>query len=182
MKTALAICILSASALQAQPIKLPASFEKLAKIATETVDVNLDANLLQLGGKFLSDKNADEAKAKKIVGKLKGIYVKCFEFDKVGAYQQADIEAIRSQLQAPVWSRTVNVSSKKDGETAETYLRFQNQQITGLVVLATEPKSVTFVQIDGAISPDELADLGGQFGIPKMEFGPKTQPKGKEEE
>ena len=40
----------------AQEIKFPASFEKLAVKAVETVDVKLDSSMLQAAGKFLSGK------------------------------------------------------------------------------------------------------------------------------
>ena len=44
--------------------------------------------------------------------------------------------------------------------------------------LYAEPKELTIVSLSGTISLDDLADLGGQFGIPKVEL-PKN--KGKEE-
>ena len=56
--------------LGAQEIKLPASLDRLAAKATEVVDVTMDANLLQLASRFLSDKNADDAKVKKLIGGL----------------------------------------------------------------------------------------------------------------
>ena len=70
--------------LGAQEIKLPASLDRLAAKATEVVDVTMDANLLQLASRFLSDKDADDAQVKKLIGGLKGIYVRSFEFEKAG--------------------------------------------------------------------------------------------------
>ena len=48
--------------------------------------------------------------------------------------------------------------------------------VTGLAVIAAEPKELTFVYIDGLINPEQLAGLGGQFGIPKVEVHPDSNP------
>src|SRR5665213_3344488 len=93
--------------LGAQEIKLPPSLDRLAAKATEVVDVTMDANLLQLAGRFLSDKDPDDAKVKKMISGLKGIYVRSFEFAKAGEYQESDVEPLRAQLHAPTWSRIV---------------------------------------------------------------------------
>ncbi len=152
----------------AQEIKFPASFDKLAAKAVETVDVKLDSSMLQAAGKFLSEKEADEAKAKKLVSGLKGVYVKSFEFAKEGEYSEADVEEIRSQLSVPGWSQIVKVRSKKDNESADVYLKREGDKTVGLVVIAAEPKELTIVNIDGPIDLEQLGELGGHLGIPKV--------------
>jgi len=52
--------------LAAQEIKLPPNLDKLAERASEVVDVNLDGPMLQLAARFLSDKDVDEARVKKL--------------------------------------------------------------------------------------------------------------------
>lgn len=168
MKTVI-LTIIALMPLAAQEIKMPASLDRLAEKASEVVDVTMDSSLLQMASKFLSDKNADEAKAKRLVAGLKSIYVKSFEFDKAGEYDISDIEAIRSQLRSPGWSRIVGVKSKKSGDNAEVYLKSENGKISGLTVIATEPRELTIVNIVGTIDPEELSDLGGHFGIPKID-------------
>jgi hypothetical protein len=178
MRIAIVFLAATLAAAWAQDIKMPAAFDKLAAKAENSTEVTLDSNMLQLAGKFLSDKDADEANAKKLVGGLKGIYVRSFEFEKEGEYSAADVDALRTQLQPPDWSRVIGVTSKKGGEITEVYFKNSNgSQIGGLVVIDAEPKELTVVNISGAISPDDLANLGGQFGIPKIEL-PKN--KGKE--
>jgi hypothetical protein len=157
--------------LAAQEIKLPPSFDRLAEKASEVVDVTLDSSMLQMASRFLSDKDADEVKAKKLVSGLKGIYVKSFEFDKAGEYDMADVEALRAQVRGPAWSRIVGVRSKKNGENAEVYLKNEGGQVTGLLIIAAEPKELTVVTINGSIDPAQLRDLGGHFGVPKMDVG-----------
>ena len=183
MRTAIVFLTATLACAWAQDIKIPAGLEKLADKAEESVDVTLDGNLLQLAGKFLSDKDADQAKAKKLISGLNGISVRSFTFAKEGEYNTADYQALRAQLQPPAWSRIVGVTSKRDGDNAEVYLRTGGgSQIGGLVVIAAEPKELTIVSIDGTIRPEDLADLGGQFGIPKLDVPPKKseQKKGKE--
>ena len=160
--------------LGAQEIKLPASLDRLAAKATEVVDVTMDANLLQLASRFLSDKDADDAHVKKLIGGLKGIYVRSFEFEKPGEYQQSDIEPVRTQLHTPAWSRIVGVRSMKSGDNSEVYLKTENGKIGGLAILVAEPKQLTIVSIEGTIDPDQLNELGGHFGIPKVDTRKET--------
>lgn len=155
--------------LVAQDIKLPPAIEKLADKASEVVDVTMDQSMLQLAVRFLSDKDPDQAKVKRLVGGLKGIYVRSFEFENAGEYLPSDVESIRSQLRGPAWSRIVGVRSRKKGDNAEVYLRSDGSQITGLMIIATEPKELTIVSINGMIRPEDLQELGGHFGIPRME-------------
>jgi hypothetical protein len=160
--------------LGAQEIKLPASLDRLAAKATEVVDVTMDANLLQLAGRFLSDKNADEAQVKKAIGGLKGIYVRSFEFQKAGEYQDSDVEPVRAQLHTPAWSRIVGVRSLKSDNNSEVFVKTENGKIGGLAILVTAPKQLTIVSIEGTIDPDQLNELGGHFGIPKVDTRKET--------
>jgi hypothetical protein len=153
------------------------TLDHLATKASQTVDVNIDQRLIQLAAKLLSSEDREEAEVKKLVNGLKGIYVKSFEFDNVGEYSTADIESIRSQLRSPLWSRLVNVTSKRDG-SVEVYLMLSGDQISGLAVLSTDDKELTVVNIVGPVDLDKLAKLEGQFGIPELEIvvpKPKTK-------
>ena len=152
----------------ADDVKIPVNLEKLAERASESVDITLDASMLQLASGFLSKSDPDEVQVKKLVSKLKGVYVRSFEFDKPGQYSMSDLEAIRSQLKSPVWSRIVGVRSMK-GENSEIYLKKDGEQVAGIVVLDAEPKELTIVHIDGPINPEELSELGGHMGIPKLD-------------
>ena len=151
-------------------IKFPVSFDKLAERAKESVDVTLDASMLQLASGFLSHEDADEAEVKKLVSKLKGVYVRSFEFDKEGEYSQSDVEAIRVQLKG--WSRIVGVKSTK-GENSDIFVKKNGDSIAGLVVISAEPRELTVVHIDGPINPEELSRLGGHMGIPRIDSSGK---------
>jgi len=144
------------------------SLNKFAAKANDSVDVTLEGSVLQFAGKFLSDKNPDEAKIKKLVNGLKGIYVKSFEFEREGAYSDSDLAGIRSQLNGPGWSRIIGVKSKKEGENAEIYLHASGTSAGGLTIIATGPKELTVVQILGSINLDDLSELSGNLGVPQL--------------
>ena len=120
----LTLCIVaSAAAMCGQAVDLKPR-GRLADKASDVVDVAVDGALLKLGAKFLSADDPDQAKIKKLVAELKGIYVKTYKFEREGAYSESDIESIRKQLEAPGWSRIVGVrSKKKDSENAEIFLK-----------------------------------------------------------
>ncbi len=158
-----------------QEIKMPVNLDKLAAKASETTEVTLNGRTLQLAAKFMNDEGDEEAR--NIVKKLKGIYVRSFEFDKPGEYSEADIESLRSQLKSPVWEKVVNVHSKREGENAEIYFKTDStDQIAGLVVIAADPKELTIVHIDGPLDPSDLDKLGGDFGVPRLETRPQAKP------
>ena len=180
MKYAL-LLLASIGPLLAQDVKLPASIEKLANKASEVVDVSLDGQMLRLAGRFLSNKDPDEARGRNVVNGLRGIYVRSFEFEKEGEYEPSSLEEIRSQLRGPGWSRLVGVISKKGGEHTEVYMKLDDDHIGGVVILSAEPKQLTVVDIMGTISLDDLSALGGHFGIPDVETGKEhKQPATKE--
>jgi hypothetical protein len=167
------LLLLALAPLAAQEIKLPPNF---GAHATETVDVSLDSNMLQVAAKFLSGTKPDEAQAKKLIAGLKSIYVKSFEFEKAGEYSPADVEMVRAQFRAQGWSRMMGVQSKKDGENAEVYLRTEKDgKIGGLGVVSAEAKEITIVSIVGSIDPEQLGELSGRFGIPKIELEQKKK-------
>jgi hypothetical protein len=167
--------------LAAQDVKMPANLDRLEAKASEVVNVQLDGALIQLASRFLSDKDPDEANVKRLVGGLKGIYVKSFEFEEKGQYSMSDVEELRAQLRAPAWARIVGASSKKKGENSEVYLKTEGGQITGLAIIVTDPKELTIVNIVGSIRPEDIRDLGGHMGIPKIDVGIDKKDKKEEE-
>ena len=153
------------------------TLDYLAGKASQTVDVNIDAKLLQLTAKFFGN-DPDDKEIKALINGLKGIYVKSFEFEHEGEYTAADVESIRAQLKSSSWTRIVGVVSKKEGDI-EVYLMLSNNEITGLAVLSVEPKELTVVNIIGPVDIAKLATLEDNFGIPDLgiERPAKTKPK-----
>ena len=165
-----ALLLVLPGSLRAQDNKLPPGVEKLSAKAKETVEVNMDGPMLRWASKFLSKEDPDEKQAAKLVANLKSIYVRSFEFDEDGAYTSDEVEALRSQFRPPVWSRAVGVRSERDGDNVDVFFRLENDQMTGIVVIAAEKRELTYVSIVGPLDVDQLTDLGGEFGIPKLKI------------
>ena len=139
--------------------------DKFAERADKVINVTVDEQLLRLAASFLSDKKPDEAKIKELILGLKGVFVKRFEFEREGEFTLADVDSIRSQLNAPGWSNVANVRSKREGNY-DVALMSEGSVIKGLAVLAAESKAFTVVNIVGPIDLAKLAELEGKFGIP----------------
>jgi Domain of unknown function (DUF4252) len=154
---------------QTQEFKLPVDVENLSSKAKETVEVNMDGPMLHWASKFLSAEDPEEKEAAALVQNLRGIYVRSFEFDEEGAYSLADVESLRSQFRSPVWSKVVGVRSQRDGDNVDVFFKLENEKMAGIVIIAAEKKELTFVNIVGPIEVDQLADLGGEFGIPHLD-------------
>jgi hypothetical protein len=107
------------------------------------------------------------------------VYVRHFEFEKAGQYQASDVDPIRNQLRDPKWKNIVQVRSRN--ENADVMLRQEDENtISGLTVIVTEPTELTVVYIDGPVDLDALSKLAGNFGIPE-DIGTKVE-KDKEKE
>ena len=156
--------------LWAQEMRLPANLEALSAKAEESVDVTLDGSMLRLAAKWLPD-TGDDAKAKKMLSKLEGIYVRSYHFAGAGEYDKADVDAVRSQFRAPGWTRIIGARSKRSGGAADVYLKTDaNGNVAGIVVIAAEPRELTVVNVVGTLDPAQLTDLSGRFHIPLLDL------------
>lgn len=159
--------------------------EGLDAKAKESVEIGLDPEMLKMAAGFLTQAGPDAAKAQALIGGLKTITVRSFEFGEAGQYKLEDLTSIREQLRAPGWNKIISVDEKQGGELTEIYTRTEQGKIAGIAIIAAEPKELTIVAIEGTIDLAALAQLGGQFGIPNIPIPgiakPNPQPKGKEE-
>jgi len=173
MRTVLLACAM-AGGLFAQQIKI--DLDHLAKRASNTVDLSLPPSLIQLGAAMLDSKDPDQAQVKKVVSGLQAIYIKSFEFKKEGEYSKQDLDSIRMQMKAPEWQRIVGVLSGEERETVEVWVRTDGGKMSGLTILAADPRELTVVNLVGSVDPEAIGQLSGHFGIPKFN-GSKTKKK-----
>lgn len=162
------LCLTPCARAQNARLKLD-HLEKLSNKAVEVNNVTLDGDMLQLAAKFLDMDKDDEdaAQVKGLILKLKGIYVKNFEFDEPNQYSVADVEEIRAQLAAPGWNKIVESRDKRNAENNEIYvMKDASNNIAGIAILVAEPKELTVVNIVGPVDLDKLSSLTGKFGIP----------------
>ena len=168
--------VVCAQAQDEQLCKLPASLDQLKAKATETSDITLDYNMLKMAGNVINKANSNEAEAQKVLSGIKGICVRSYKFDKEVQYAEKDVDALRSQFSSPSWSSMVKVRNNKNGENVDVLFKTEKGALAGFVVIVAKPEEFTFVKIDGSIDMAQLAKLGGQFGIPKLNMSVPSKP------
>jgi hypothetical protein len=149
------------------------NFDSLAAKASDSVSISLDSSLLGIAAAFLDSSKPEDAAAKDLISGLKGIYVKSYTFDKDFAYPSAEVEMLRKQLAAPLWQRLVGVRSHKEHANVDIYMAVNQNNANGLVIIASEPREFTVVNIVGSIDLQKLRRLEGKFGIPKFQLEEK---------
>ncbi|TAM82178.1 MAG: DUF4252 domain-containing protein [Acidobacteria bacterium] len=173
----LASCLMAfgATAAWAQNARLELSqLDRLASKASEVANVSLEGPMLKMAAEQMSKKAAtaksqNKAFAANMVQRLKGIYVKSFEFDQPGGYSKADLEGVTKQLESGGWKSIVHVEEKKSGETTGIYVMQEGGATVGMAIVAAEPKELTVVNLVGPIDFSQLGSLGslgalGQLG------------------
>ncbi len=139
--------------------------KKLAARATNVNEVTMNKTMLAFASQFLEK---GDGRAKHLIQKLNGIYVRDYEFDKPGQYTTEDLQAIRKQFSGPEWNPMVRSRSKKGGDDTDIYMKMVNGEVEGLFVLNAEPNELNLVYISGPIRPEDLKDLSGNFGVPNV--------------
>jgi len=159
-------------------------FDRLSGLenkAQDVVEVNIDGKLLDLAKRVMVKVN--DPNSKKIgeaISGLKGIYVRVYNFEKENEYNITDIDAIRSQLNAPGWKKLANVRSKKNNQKVDVFTMFTGDVMSGVAVVVSDSKSIAVVNVIGSIDIDLLAEMSGKLNIPKIEIErDASQPKPK---
>src|SRR5665213_1178845 len=142
--------------------------KKLAARATNVNEVTMNKNMLNFASGFLGSKK-DDQKAKHLIQKLNGIYVREYEFDRPGQYSAEDLATLKKQVSGPNWNPIVREHSKKGKGDSDVYLKLVNGEVQGLFVLDAEPTNLSLVYISGPIRPEDLKDLSGNFGVPNID-------------
>jgi Domain of unknown function (DUF4252) len=166
--TVMLVPVVSAAGQNAR-LRMP-DLSAIAGRASNSVDITLDGALLNLAARFFDGRDENERAVKEMLGAVKGIYVKTFEFNRDGGYSSADLDAVRHQLAAPGWSRLAGVRSSRDQTQVEVYLWMDGDKPGGLAVLSAEPRNLVIVNIVGAIDLEKLRALEGQFGVPRFDL------------
>ena len=141
--------------------------DHLAGQAAETVNITIDPAMLKIASGVLGTQRQNDAVVA-MLDDIQGIYIRSFEFEKENAYTQADVEAVRTQLEAPGWSRLIDVDSRQVAERLQIYSWREGTQSGGLALLVAEPKELTVINIVGAIDLSKLGALQDLLGIPPL--------------
>jgi hypothetical protein len=163
---ATAALALSAPALGASPeLRIP-DLEHLRAKATETVDVDIGGFLLGLA-RMVTREEAKQDPALRLLQDIKSVKVRSYKFDSDDAYSKSDLDSVLRQLKGSEWSAIANVQKREPRENVGVYICMEDGKTCGLAVIAAQARELTIVNIVGSIDVDRLAELEGQFGIPK---------------
>lgn len=167
---ALLISLKAAAAAQDVNSLRPPGLDAYEAEATQSVEVTLDARILQTAAKAISDKEPDERAVKELLAGLKGVYVRAFRFDREGAYRAADVDALRARFQSPGWSRVVGVRSRRYGGNVDVFVSASGSQLNGLGVVIAAAKELVYVQVSGPVDLERLRAIEGRFRVPRLEL------------
>ena len=169
---ALALLLIPPAAVGVQDVNVqrPSSLDRFEAEASGSVEITVDERVLRLAAGALSDKKPDERAVKALIGGLKGVYVRAFEFDREGVYQPAEVEALRARFRTPEWSRIVGVRSRKYGDNVDVFLSSASEQLKGIAVVVAAPRELVYVHVSGDIDLERLRELEGRFNVPKLEL------------
>lgn len=166
-----ALLALPALAIAADPgrLQLP-DLSALSKIATQSVDISLDPSLLHLAsGVIGSDSGGgNSAAVNDLIKGIRGIYVRSYTFKRPGEYSKADVKSLQAQILTPGWQAVVSTHDLKQGGDVDVYLLRNGDRTEGVAIIAAQPRQLTIVNIVGSIDLAKLAQLQGQFGVPKV--------------
>jgi hypothetical protein len=142
------------------------TLDKLGVNSTNKTDITLNSDMLKLASGFLGS-GAEADSLKPLVESLKGVYVRTFEFDKEGQYNEADLEPLRTYLRQGQWNRIVE--SREGKALSEIYLQpLPNNRLGGVAIISAEAKEVTIVYISGNLKQEDIQKLSGTMGIPDI--------------
>jgi hypothetical protein len=169
--TALAAAMLPLAWAQAAKLKMP-DFSGLASKAKESVDIDLDKDMIGNAMGFMAGDKADPQLTEALKG-LEHVMVKVFSFEKAGVYSMRDIEDVVRQVETGGWKKLLSV---RDGEDrVEMWMR-DGTKDGGMFFVAAEPKELVMINIAGKVDLATLAKLLGHLGVPNLGVGGPAAP------
>lgn len=152
-----------AAAAQQEKLRLD-HLNQLASRATEVVEVSLDQTALKALTKLTALSDRDHEKLSGLTSRLRGVYVRGYEFEREGEYSPSDIEAVRLQLRSPGWTRIVQVGGRNNSYD-EVYLKQGSDEVDAYAVISTAPKNICVINVIGPMKLDDIGLLDREYGI-----------------
>ncbi|RZL91593.1 MAG: DUF4252 domain-containing protein [Variovorax sp.] len=143
-------------------------FSRLAAKATQTVDINLDGDMLKTAGQFMGGASGQQADVNAALEGLKGVYVRVFTFDDTDRSLLSELDVVRRQLQAPSWKKAI--SMQQSVQHVDLFMHEDNgrPEDGGLAILITQPNQLVIVNLVGKVDLEKLRQLQGKLGVPSM--------------
>jgi hypothetical protein len=147
---------------------VPQAIAYLGQNASSRTEFNLDHSMVVLASKM--DEN--DMDLRRVVAGVDGVSVHHFRFQGDGMYDPRIVADVRQQYRAAGWQHVAGSHARDGGRGAtDVWVRLDNMTIRNVAVLFAGPNQVNFVSVSCAISPIDLAHLGGHFGIPPIRGG-----------
>jgi len=137
---------------------------RLSATASEVVEVNMDQPAVQVLNKLMTLNDRERARLNGMTSRLRGIYVRGYEFEREGEYSSNDIEIVRNQLRAPGWNRIVQVGGR-NGSVDEVYLKQANQEVDALAVISASARNICVINLVGQLNLDDIGLLDRELNI-----------------
>lgn len=126
------------------------------------VEISLGGPLLRFVGNATREEDSDLADT---LSSLKSIQIRVFDIAD-GQYDRAreQVDRVADRLTANAWMPTVKVNS--DDTIVRMFMKMDGEQVTGMTVMILEDHSeAVFINIVGAIDPDQLGRVADKFGV-----------------
>jgi uncharacterized protein DUF4252 len=147
---------------------IPQGIEGLRQSASSKTEFALDHSMLV----FASKLDPDNEDLRRVIAGVNGVSVHSFHFPRPWMYDPDALGSVNEEYHAAGWKQLVNQHEKDGGPgVTDVWMRFENNAISNIAILAARANEVNFVVVSGSISPLDLSHLGGHFGIPKIEGG-----------
>jgi hypothetical protein len=160
---ALALVAFAAVAEARNPrLKLP-SFEHLESRAVESVDITFGRVPLRLASWFIGKEDPEDAELKEMLSSIRSLSVCHYRFDSDFVYSAEDLDAVRSQLEDKGWSQVVQVRDRKKDEDVDVFISIEDEKVTGIAIVASEPREFTIVNIVGRIDFEQVERWRAHF-------------------
>jgi Domain of unknown function (DUF4252) len=163
---ALAVLCLSACASAQEPERFLWKLDHLKGQVTRTVDIDIGPFGLALARWVMDKDDPDMAALRDTLKGCKAVHIRSYEFGSDFEYPRADIEALQSQLSGQGWTSLATVRDRKTKENVDVYIRLQREKVTGFVMLASEARGLTLVNVVGTVDLAAIQELRAHFGVP----------------
>jgi hypothetical protein len=146
----------------------PDAIAYLGQTASSRTEFNLDHSMVVLASKV----DQDDSDFRRVIAGVDGVSVHHFRFAGDGMYDPRILTDVRQEYRAAGWQHVSTSHARNGGRGGtEVWVRLDNMTIRNVAVLVAGPSQVNFVSVSCAISPIDLAHLGGHFGIPQIQGG-----------
>jgi hypothetical protein len=160
----------SIAAAAQQPAGVPDELANLANTPGSHTAFTFDRDMLTAANNYL---NGGEGP----VGELSSITVENYRYREPAFYIPETMHSLIKTYDAAGWKHLIDQhAGPKDAASPEKpltdlWLHFKGGEIDDVTVLVRGRKTMSVIEVSGALRPLDLVHLSGHFGIPKVDPG-----------